>query len=297
MKTKKFLAVMLALVMMVGLFAFPTAFAKDSAADYTDADDITKEFVEAIDVLTALGVIQGNPDDSLDPQGKVNRAMAAVIAANLALGPAVAAKLPAGETGFSDVDGTTFAAWASGAIAWAVQEGYIVGYGDGKYGPADEVTSVQFAILLLQLLGYGKNNEYKGPQWATNGALDGMRFGILDLDGVLWSDPATREQMMHYALNALLTYLVDYNAFMGIYYYLGTNPLQNEPGKITLGGQVFNLNTRNAGDDPLGFPQRNYLVGNRVIAGPYANPGSVLGSGILVGGGAPAPTKASLRNS
>jgi len=271
MKIKKFLSVMLVLVLVLGFIPL-TALAADktSAEDYTDFEDITDARIEAIDVLTALGVIQGRPDGTLDPLGVVDRAQSVVIIANISLGPAIAATLPTGATGFKDVDGVNDWSWAAPAIKWAVDEGLVKGRGEGIFDPGAPVTNVEFAILLLKLIGYGQNSEYEGNAWATNGQVDGMRFGILTL-GASANAAALREQMMQYALNAFKKNLVEYNSFMGMYYDAGTNPITGDvtTGKVTLGGRKFNLTWPSVGVDGLGFGNYVYKRGAITIAGPY----------------------------
>jgi len=237
-------------------------------ARFLDHDDISDEFIEAVDVLVALGVVTGNSDGTFDPQGTFTRAMAAVIAARIYLGVDGASTLQDGTTGFRDIDGNPVWNWARPAIRWAVQQGFVSGYGDGIFGPNDPITSAQYAILMLRMLGLGENGEFTGPNWESNGIHFGTRFGILTIDGVVPSAPATREQVMQYSLNALVSEQVMYNAFLGIYYSVGTNPITGQvtTGTVTLGWRSFGLEVRETEANSMGFIQREYIIDNRVIA-------------------------------
>ena len=50
-----------------------------SGADYSDAESIRPEFIEAIQLLQALDIMTGKPDGSFDPDGKLTRAQMAKI--------------------------------------------------------------------------------------------------------------------------------------------------------------------------------------------------------------------------
>ena len=58
--------------------------------------------------------------------------------------------LPAALAGFTDLDG---GAWYVGALARAVEAGYISGYGDGRMGPHDALARGQAACLVANAAG------------------------------------------------------------------------------------------------------------------------------------------------
>ena len=74
---KKVLSLVLALAMALSLMT--VAFAKD-ASDYTDYGTITNK--EAVDVLTALNVIDGMGNNTFAPKDNAQRAQACVIILN-----------------------------------------------------------------------------------------------------------------------------------------------------------------------------------------------------------------------
>ena len=54
----------------------------------------------------------------------------------------------------------------TGYINLATKLGVIKGYGDGRFGPDDTVTTAQAALMLSRALGYFKANELEGQDWA-----------------------------------------------------------------------------------------------------------------------------------
>ena len=93
---KKFLSLVLALVMTMSLVTVSAG-----AVDFTDDSDI--DYKEAVDVISALGIVDGYSDDSFRPDGSLTRGAAAKIICNLVLGPTTASALSATTAPFRDV--------------------------------------------------------------------------------------------------------------------------------------------------------------------------------------------------
>ena len=196
MKTaKKLLCTVLVLVMAIGLIPF------SASAAYTDAAKIS--YTEAVDVLSALKVLDGMPDGSFDPLGGLNRAQAAAYITRALLGREKADKLPEVASKFSDVPASH---WASKYVAYCDSMGIIVGYGDGKFGPDDPVRGSHFAVMWMRALGIkpATADRWTGSTWEMFAVLDGMDNGLfVGADDVDYTAGATREQGAQYALNAL----------------------------------------------------------------------------------------------
>ncbi len=195
---KKTLALVLVLAMMFSLCAV------SASADFTDADEIT--YTEAADVMAMIGVIEGMPDGSFDAKGNLTRAQAAVMITRL-LGAEDYAIATKGE--FADVAANH---WAAGAISFCVDAGIVEGYGDGNFGPSDELTGYQWAKMLLCAIGYNAKAEgMSGAAWqiavAKLAAENGLFVGNLKGDKTV---PATREEAALYGFNALGAQLVKY---------------------------------------------------------------------------------------
>ena len=173
---KKALCLVLVLAMAVSLGV--TAFAVDKASDYTDYSTVTSK--EAVDVLTAIGVLSGNTDGSFGPTGNFTRAQAATIIAHMMLGAKTTAALPQVATQFNDVSA---AHWASGYINYCVNNGIINGYGDGRFGPEDTLTATQWALMLLNALGYQPKYEgIGGAGWEIKTTTLAVSAGVANAE-------------------------------------------------------------------------------------------------------------------
>ena len=265
MKTaKKLLCLMIVLVMAFGMVPFVSAGPADmNVDDYADFDSI--QYKEAVDVLTALGVLQGDGDDgarAFRPGDTITRAEASKIIAYILLGTRAADSLVPAATGFRDVPASH---WASPFVGYCVQRGIINGYGTGLFGPSDPVTAVQLAKMLLTAVGYGTQGEYVGAGWELR-VLDkamARNIEILSRTGnVDYSAAATREQVAQYTFNALtIPVTVTWNSFINDYVdfsgqtFIGQNPIPND----NLGAKTFNLRFV-PNNDAYGYNQRYWYT-------------------------------------
>ena len=202
---KKILSLVLALAMALSLMT--AAFAAD-ASDYKDYSKVT--YNEAVDVMTAAGIFQGN-NGNFDPNGTLTREQAAKIIAYMLVGQEKADKLTATIAPYSDVSANR---WSAGAIAYCKNEGIIAGTGNGKFSPTAELTGLQFAKMLLVALGYDATIEkLEGASWAINTSK--LALGDPDLDNgmenVSLSKVLTREEAAQMAFNTMKATLVEYN--------------------------------------------------------------------------------------
>ena len=200
---KKFLSLVLALVMTMSLVTISAG-----AKDFTD--DSKLQYKEAVDVISALKVVDGYADGSFNPGATLTRGAAAKIICNMILGPTTASALSADAAPFSDVPAnSTFASY----IAFCVKEGIISGYADGTFKPGNSLTGYAFMKMLLGALGYDKAVEgYDGTNWSINVAKRALNIGlddglVADFDG---TKPVTREEAALYAFNTLTADMVEY---------------------------------------------------------------------------------------
>ena len=199
---KRTLALVLALVMAIGLMAFPVS------ADFTDDAEI--KYAEAVDVMSAIGVINGFEDGSFDPDGYLTREQAAKVVAYLMLGAEQADALGATSAPFDDVAANR---WSAGYIAYCVNEGIINGRSETTFDPTGNVTGYEFAKLMLGCLGYSSSIEkYTGAQWNINVAKTALTIGLFDGNkGANYNVALTREEAALYAFNMIQADLVDYD--------------------------------------------------------------------------------------
>ena len=204
---KKALSLVLALVFVLGLCTI------GAGAAFTDEADI--QYKEAITVLNGLGILEGYGDGKFGPLDNLTREQAAKMIAYMMLGEANAEKLINKQV-FDDVAATR---WSAKYIYFCYQKGIINGYGDGNFGPADNVTGTQLAKMLLCAAGYGCMGEYTGEGWDVNVFIDAVSEGIFeDANTVDYSAIATREEAALYVFNALteldqVAYDVDMNKY------------------------------------------------------------------------------------
>ena len=214
---KKALSLVLVLAMVFTL-AVP-ALAVDKAADFKDYDKVTNK--EAVDVLTAVGVLNGNTDGTFGPEGNFTRAQAASIIAHMVLGSGADA-LTSAATGFSDVPANH---WASGYIQYCVGEGILNGYGNGKFGPDDALTATQWALMLLGALGYqAKNEGIGGNGWEVATTKLAIQAGVASADEL--TGTFNRDAAAKMAFNTLTATMVQYSS--------GTNVTTGDGTSITI---------------------------------------------------------------
>ena len=200
---KKFLSLVLALVMTMSLVTVSAG-----AKDFTDSSKIN--YKEAVDVMSAVKVIDGYAEGDFRPANTLTRGAAAKIICNLILGPTTAEALVADAAPYSDVPTTnTFA----GYIAYCAKEGIISGYADGTFRPAASLSGYAFMKMLLGALGYDAETEgYTGNNWSINVAKRALNIGLDDdLNGSFNGTKAvTREEACLYAFNTLKATMVEY---------------------------------------------------------------------------------------
>ena len=183
---KKVLALALAFAMSLTLFA---------GAAFTDAADIGAEYIDDVEMLVQLGVVNGYEDGSFKPQGNITRAEFAKMAYTLKYGYDDQGKLFAGQKSqFSDVEGNGNVTWAKGYINYCANQGIVGGVGGGKFNPNGNITVAEAAKMLLVILGTDATKEgYGGSNWMGNVTADAMELGVFD---GWYGDPtqtATRE--------------------------------------------------------------------------------------------------------
>ena len=200
---KKFLSLVLALVMTMSLVTVSAG-----AKDFTDSSKI--QYPEAVDVMSAVKVIDGYAEGDFRPTATLTRGAAAKIICNLILGPTTASALVADAAPYKDVPTNhTFA----GYIAYCQKTGIISGYADGTFKPANSLTGYAFMKMLLGALGYKAEQEgYTGANWSIQVAKRALNVGLNDdlvgsFNGV---KAVTREEACLYAFNTLKATMVEY---------------------------------------------------------------------------------------
>ena len=208
-----------------------------AGAAFTDEADIKAK--DAVNMLTALGVIEGDPDGSFRPDATVTRAEMAkmiFVVRNNSIDDSAYAN---NSSKMTDINSH----WAKGYIKFCESQGIIAGYGDNTFKPDATVTGVEAAKMLLVLAGYDADKAgLVGHDWSTNtlryagsaGILDDVNSGLeqglprqyaaqmiyntLDTNRVKWS---TDSDSFDDVLNGGIKETVGY-AYMGLTKSVGT---------------------------------------------------------------------------
>ena len=196
---KKIAALVIVLAMALSTVSF-AAFT-DVAADAS--------YNEAVTVMSALDLLKGYEDGSFGPDKTITRAEFAAVVVRM-LGMEDAAAGAATATNFTDVPASH---WAAGYVKIANQKEIILGYGDGTFGPDDEVTYEQAIKMLVCALGYAPmfaevKDAYPTSYMAQANTL-GMTVGANGKIG----DKATRAIVARLAYNALDDKLMEQTGF------------------------------------------------------------------------------------
>ena len=197
---KKLLALVLALVMTLSLCVTSNA-----AYDGEEYD-----FDEAVEVMTALGVFQGDENGKFNGKDVLTREQAAKIVTYMILGKTAADALVTIAAPFADVEATR---WSAGSIAYCYNEGILAGVGAGKFDPNGQLTGLAFAKMMLVALGYKAENEgLTGESWSINTAKLALTVGLTDdIEDISLSAPMTRELAAKMAFNAEQSTMVFYD--------------------------------------------------------------------------------------
>ena len=109
--------------------------------------DVTGHWaLDSIRKVYDLGLMTGTKATQFSPDTTLSRAMLVTILYRLEGSPAVSSA-----SVYTDV---ATGAWYTDAVAWAAQHGITVGYGNGRFGPKDDITREQMAAILYRYAQY-----------------------------------------------------------------------------------------------------------------------------------------------
>ena len=173
---------------------------------FTDLGTVGTWYHEAVDYVLRNGLMNGYSNGTFGPNDNLSRAQFAQILFNKEGRPVVNYLLQ-----YSDVAN---GAWYTEAIRWATSQGVVGGYGNGNFGPNDNITREQLAVMLWRYAGspaatdkelhFNDADKASGYalaalRWAVeNGIINGKGGGILDPQGL-----ATRAQTAQMLKNFL----------------------------------------------------------------------------------------------
>lgn len=183
-------------LVFVVVFAMMLSFSA-SASVFPDVDQ-NASYAEAVSILSSLELMIGDEQGNFNPDKTITRAEAATIIVR-AKGLEDAAAGAKGATQFTDVAADH---WAAGYINLATQNGIIVGYGDGTFGPSDEVTYEQITKMIVATLGYTPMANQQGG-YPTGYLVIASQKGIAKGTSGQAGEPAPRATVSRLLYNAL----------------------------------------------------------------------------------------------
>ena len=235
---KKLLAMVLALVMTLSLAVSANAFKDDKS--------ISDDYAEAVAVLNGMGVFKGYEDGSFKPEGNITRAEVATIIYRIYTADVAKndkSGLYATYNKFSDMAG---AGWAQGYIGYCANASLVKGYPDGTFKPSGKVTGYEVLAMILRAVGYDKNNEFSGADWALHVAQTAQQLGVLDnvAKTTDLNAPASRELVAELLFQGIQKAQVTYTPAFG---YVTDKVLKLD--ESTLGYKNFKLVGTDSSDD------------------------------------------------
>lgn len=130
-------------------------------------------YAAAVSYVTSNGIMNGISATSFSPDTNLTRAMLAQLLYNKEGKPA------ASGGGFSDVSSD---AWFSGAVGWAASQGIVSGYGNGSFGPDDNITREQLVVMLWRYAGKpagtGNLNGFADSSDISPYAVEAMKWAV-----------------------------------------------------------------------------------------------------------------------
>ena len=204
---KKLLAMVLALVMTLSLAVSANAFKDDKS--------ISDDYAEAVAVLNGMGVFKGYEDGSFQPKGDITRAEVSAIVYRVYTQDVKDAKasMYATYNKFSDMAG---AGWAQGYIGYCANAELVKGYPDGTFKPSGKVTGYEVLAMIFRAVGYDKNGEFSGADWALHVAQTAQQAGVLkNVKGIDLNAPASRELVAELLFHGIQASTVTYTPAFG----------------------------------------------------------------------------------
>ena len=129
---------------------------------------------EAVDYVLRNGLMNGYSNGTFGPNNNLTRAQFAQILFNKEGRPVVNYLLL-----YSDVANGV---WYTEAIRWATSRGIVGGYGNGMFGPNDNITREQLAVMLWRYAGSpaatDKELHFTDADQASGFALEALRWAV-----------------------------------------------------------------------------------------------------------------------
>ncbi|MEG2137773.1 MAG: S-layer homology domain-containing protein [Oscillospiraceae bacterium] len=134
-------------------------------------------YTNAVNKVTAQGIMSGTSDTTFEPAGVVSRGTVVTVLWRMEHAPAAKKSAP-----YPDLDSDI---WYADAAAWATEAGIATGYADGSFRGGDPVSREQLALFLYRYsklknleLAQGVLTGYRDAGKISSWALDGMKHAV-----------------------------------------------------------------------------------------------------------------------
>ena len=183
---KRMIAVLVCLMLVLSITA------QARPLPYTDVSEIHN--LNAVSMLTDIGLLEGDDTHAFRPDGLLTRAEVSKLAALISTASPVASQ----DAPFVDIERS----WAIEYISYGYEQGFLAGCGNGYFAPNDHVTAQELVKMLLGAIGYDLS-DMTGSDWGER--LDALAnelniYNGYDLDP---SRPINRDYAARLTLNAL----------------------------------------------------------------------------------------------
>ena len=205
---KKFLALVLAVMMVMGLMVTANAAKTPS---YTSAP--SSDYKSAVEILFKLGVLEGSGGGKYDPQDTIPRSEFAMMVYRIYTGykswKSASDNISSATKKFTDIKATD---WYAGPVGFCYDHDLFVG-SSSKFNGNSDISLRDAFIVLARALGYDANKEFRGTNAYAQAAYYIKTTTIADSvkESADMAKAATREQVAQMVLNTLLSNCVTWN--------------------------------------------------------------------------------------
>lgn len=141
---------------------------------FEDLGSVDTWYHEAVDYVLRNGLMNGYTSTAFGPNDNLTRAQLAQILYNKEGNPAVT-----GKSIFTDVAPDRK---HTSAVIWAAENGIVSGYGNGKFGPDDNITREQLAVMLWRYsvspAATSKELRFNDADQISGYAVDALRWAV-----------------------------------------------------------------------------------------------------------------------
>ena len=154
---------------------------------YSDVES-DYSYKTAVDYITEKGIVEGYSDGTFKPTSKINRAEFTKIIVEAKLGKE---PMESSADCFPDVPKSQ---WFASYVCYAKGQGFIGGYPDGNFKPADNINLVESAKILVNVLNIS-TKESQGSEWYSEYIEAMADFKYIPSSFSYFSQPVTRGEM------------------------------------------------------------------------------------------------------